>query len=244
MNDAAAAVAVRGQGEPQSTAALSALPHKILLPPPPHPPRRYRSASLDMFLLRSSASILSSRRGGDLVGMVDAFGRSLFGELDYKQECRNGNRFREAYSGYAGVRVPKSLPALTTGRVLVSEWIEGEKGPWGDDKMRLVRIGIRCCVNQLLDTGYFHADPHRGNLLRAEDGSLAFIDFGNMADISAEERYGLIGLVLGLQNKDVELVTENLLGLGFLKDTTQLDELVPRLRQALKNATGGTGKAK
>ena len=110
--------------------------------------------------------------------------------------------------------------------------------------MRLVRIGIRCCVNQLLDTGYFHADPHRGNLLRAEDGSLAFIDFGNMADISAEERYGLIGLVLGLQNKDVELVTENLLGLGFLKDTTQLDELVPRLRQALKNATGGTGKAK
>ena len=65
--------------------------------------------------------------------------------------------------------------------------------------MNLVRVGIRCCVSQLLDEGFFHADPHRGNLLRAEDGSLAFIDFGNMADVSAVERYGLIGLVFGLQ---------------------------------------------
>lgn len=57
------------------------------------------------------------------------------------------------------------------------------------------------------------------------------------------DRYGLFGLVIGLQNKDLPLVTENLLKLGFLKDTTQLDQLVPRLRAALLNSTGGTGKA-
>jgi hypothetical protein len=89
----------------------------------------------------------------------------------------------------------------------------------------------------------FHADPHRGNLLATPDGKLAFIDFGMMADVSEEDRYGLIGLVIGLQNKDLPLITENLLKLGFLSDTTQLDLLIPRLRQALRNATGGTGKA-
>jgi ABC1 atypical kinase-like domain len=86
-------------------------------------------------------------------------------------------------------------------------------------------------------------DPHRGNLLRTPDGKLAFIDFGMMADIDEGERYGLFGLVIGLQNKDLPLVTENLLKLGFLKDTTQLDLLIPRLRAALLNSTGGTGKA-
>jgi hypothetical protein len=55
------------------------------------------------------------------------------------------------------------------------------------------------------------ADPHRGNLLRTPDGKLAFIDFGMMADVTEEERYGLIGLAIGLQNKDISLVTENLL---------------------------------
>lgn len=64
-----------------------------------------------------------------------------------------------------------------------------------------------------------------------------------VVDIDEDFRYSLFGLLIGLQNKDLPLVTENLLKLGFLKDTTQLDLLVPRLRQALKNATGGTGKA-
>ena len=65
-----------------------------------------------------------------------------------------------------------------------------------------------------------------------------------MADVTAEERYGLIGLVFGLQNKDLDLISDNLLKLGFLDDTSELPTLVPRLRLALKNATGGTGKAK
>lgn len=58
---------------------------------------------------------------------------------------------------------------------------------------------------------HFSADPHRGNLLRTADKKLAFIDFGMMADVSEEERYGLIGLAIGLQNKNLPLVTENLL---------------------------------
>ncbi|GFH45958.1 hypothetical protein CTEN210_02432 [Chaetoceros tenuissimus] len=201
------------------------------------------AASLDMYLLRRTATWLSTFRGGDLEGIADAFGIQLFGELDYVREANNCARFRELYNDWDRVTVPEACFPLTRKRVLVMEWIDGEKGPWdGALGIDMVSLGLKCSVDQLLNTGLFHADPHRGNLLRDKNGSLVFIDFGMMADVSEEERYGLVGLVIGLQTKDLPLITEKLLDLGFLEDTTQLDELVPRLRQAFINATGGTGK--
>ena len=202
------------------------------------------SASLDMYLIRRAAEWLSKFRGGGLPAIADQFGMQLFGELDYKREANNCERFRELYGDWPDVLVPESSFALTRKKVLVQQWVDGEKGPWlGDEGIDMVRIGLRCSVDQLLHTGLFHADPHRGNLLKTKDGKLAVIDFGMMADVSEEERYGLIGLSIGIQNKDSPLITENLLKLGFLEDTAQIDILIPRLRTAVRAATGGTGKA-
>jgi len=170
------------------------------------------SASLDMYLLRRTALWLSKFRGGDLPKVADAFGMQLFGELDYIREANNCERFKALYGDWDDVLVPSACADLTRRRVLVMEWVEGEKGPWkGQDGIDMVSTGLRCSVDQLMNTGLFHSDPHRGNLLRTPDGKLAFIDFGMMADIAEEERYGLFGLVIGLQNKDLSLVTENLL---------------------------------
>ncbi|KAG7363890.1 ABC1 family-domain containing protein [Nitzschia inconspicua] len=202
------------------------------------------SASLDMYLIRRTALWLSKMRAGNIVAIADQFGMQLFGELDYIREANNCQRFRALYGEWDNVRVPDVCLPLTRKRVLVQEWIDGEKGPWpGDDGIKMVRIGLKCSVDQLMTTGLFHADPHRGNLLKTPDGKLAFIDFGMMADIDEEDRYGLFGLSIGLQSKDLPLITENLLKLRFLEDTTQIDKLVPRLRAALLNSTGGTGKA-
>lgn len=202
------------------------------------------SASLDMYLLRRTAMWLSKFRGGDLPAIADQFGMQLYGELDYIREADNCERFRELYGSWEDVEVPAACRALTRKRVLVMEWIDGEKGPWpGKDGLEMVSIGLRCSVDQLMCTGLFHADPHRGNMLKTPEGKLALIDFGSVCDITEEERYGLFGLVIGLSNKDLPLVTENLLKLGFLEDTTQLDQLIPRLRSAMLNSTGGTGKA-
>jgi predicted unusual protein kinase regulating ubiquinone biosynthesis (AarF/ABC1/UbiB family) len=174
-----------------------------------------QSASLDMYLLRRTAGWLSKVRGGDLPKVVDAFGMQLFGELDYVREANNCDRFRELYGDWNDLRVPAACTSLTRRRVLVMEWVDGVKGPWpGQDGINMVSIGLRCSVDQLMSTGLFHADPHRGNLLKTPDGKLAFIDFGMMADINVEDRYGLFGLVIGLQNKDIALVTENLLKVG------------------------------
>mmetsp|Transcript_20880 Transcript_20880/g.43526 ORF Transcript_20880/g.43526 Transcript_20880/m.43526 type:complete len:807 (-) Transcript_20880:70-2490(-) len=202
------------------------------------------SAALDMYLIRRTAMWLSKFRGGDIVAIADTFGMQLFGELDYNREARNCEDFRDLYGNWEDVVVPQACVPLTRKKVIVMEWIEGSKGPWkGPEGIEMVRIGLRCSTDQLLRTGLFHADPHRGNLLRTPRGDLAVIDFGMMSDIPESDRYGLIGLVIGLKQKDLALATENLLKLGFLEDTTQVDVLVPRLRKALKNATGGTGKA-
>lgn len=203
------------------------------------------SVSLDMYLLRRTATWLSKMRGGDILGIADQFGIQLFGELDYEREADNCLRFRDLYGKeWDNIMVPDVCTALTRKRVLVMEWVDGTKGPWGgDDGIQMVQLGLKCSVDQLMTTGLFHADPHRGNLLKTADGKLAFLDFGMMADIDEEDRYGLFGLCIGLQNKDLPLVTENLLKLGFIDNSEQLDELIPRLRSALKNSTGGTGKA-
>jgi len=202
------------------------------------------SAALDMYLIRRTAMWLSKLRSGDIVAIADTFGLQLFGELDYVREANNCENFRALYGDWEDVVVPPACTPLTRKKVLVMEWTDGTKGPWkGEDGLDMVRIGLRCSTDQLLRTGLFHADPHRGNLLRTPEGHLAVIDFGMMADIPESDRYGLIGLVLGLKTKDTDLATENLIKLGFLDDTTQVEILVPRLRKALKNATGGTNKA-
>ncbi|OEU13064.1 ABC1-domain-containing protein, partial [Fragilariopsis cylindrus CCMP1102] len=203
------------------------------------------SVSLDMYLLRRTATWLSKMRSGDILGIADQFGMQLFGELDYEREADNCLRFRDLYGkGWDDkIMVPDVCTPLTRKKVLVMEWVDGVKGPWdGEEGIEIVRLGLKCSVDQLMTTGLFHADPHRGNLLKTPDGKLAFIDFGMMADIDEEDRYGLFGLCIGLQNKNLPLVTENLLQLGFLDDTSNVDELIPRLRSAVKNATGGSGK--
>lgn len=200
------------------------------------------AASLDMYLLRRTAIWLSKFRGGDLQGIADAFGQQLFGELDYVREANNCDRFRELYGDWDRISVPEACLPLTRKKVLVMEWIDGKKGPWdGSQGIDMVSLGLKCSVDQLLNTGtwqqylfslyhlfhvlssqsecypsigLFHADPHRGNLLRERDGNLAFIDFGMMADVTEEERYGLVGLAIGLQTKDLPLITENLLNVS------------------------------
>ena len=120
------------------------------------------SASLDMYLLRRTAMWLSQIRGGNLPKVADAFGMQLFGELDYNREANNCDRFRELYTNWDDVEIPEACTSLTRRRVLVMSWQQGEKGPWpGQDGIEMVRIGLRCSVDQLMNTGLFHAGTIR-----------------------------------------------------------------------------------
>lgn len=77
----------------------------------------------------------------------------LFGELDYVREANNCERFRELYGGWKNVMVPDVCTPLTRKKVLVMQWVDGVKGPWpGDDGIKMVRIGLRCSVDQLVSS--------------------------------------------------------------------------------------------
>jgi aarF domain-containing kinase len=130
------------------------------------------SIALDMFLVRKAAGWLDRNTellSTDLVPLVDEFAKRLFGELDYVAEGHHAERFAELYGGLPRVRVPKIHWDYVARRVLVMEWIDGvkltderamaERGLLVTD---FVDVGIECSLRQLLEHGYFHADPHPG----------------------------------------------------------------------------------
>ena len=191
-------------------------------------PDAMENTPLDMFILRNVAKFLKKRykTRSNLVAIADEFGTQIYGELNYEQEARNCMKFKRLYGHIPGIFVPDVDLNLTRKRILTQEWVEGVKGPWEEGGQEMLTVGLQCSVLQLLGTGYFHSDPHRGNLLRTPNGDLAYIDFGMMSDVPAERRYALIATVLGLVNKDVPLVIENLKKLEFLPEDTNTDEVV------------------
>ena len=208
-------------------------------------PDAMENTPLDMYILRNAARILRKRykTRSNLEAIADEFGTQIYGELNYEQEASNCLKFKGLYGHIPGIFVPGVDLNLTRKRVLTQEWVDGEKGPWEEGGEKMLTVGLQCSVLQLLGTGYFHSDPHRGNLLRTPSGDLAYLDFGMMSDVPAERRYALIGTVLGLVNKDIQLVIDNLKKLDFLPDETNTDEVVTALKDAfVKSTTGGNGR--
>lgn len=202
-------------------------------------PDAISTAPIDMYILRNAARWLKRRKKlrSDLVAIADEFGCQIYKELNYIEEAENCVKFGTLYGDIPGIYIPSVRRDLTRRRVLTQEYIEGEKGPWAEGGEQLLTVGLQCSVLQLLGTGFFHSDPHRGNLLKMKSGELAYLDFGMMAEVPASRRYALIGTVLGLVNKDLNLVIDNLKSLDFLPEETDTQVVVEALSNAVLNST-------
>jgi len=218
-------------------------------------PGVYESISLDLFILRRLAGSLRRyfKANTDLPQLLDEWGASLYRELDYTTEAANGRRFRRLFGHIPEVYVPIMHESVTTPRVLVMEWLDGTKlrsassgyGPTpadataAADNLRLVEVGVRCSLEQMLEEGFYHADPHPGNLLRMKDGRLAYLDFGMMGNIGLPIRRGLIRATLHLVNREYIALADDFVMLGLLPPDSKRDEIVPALtgmfQEALKN---------
>jgi predicted unusual protein kinase regulating ubiquinone biosynthesis (AarF/ABC1/UbiB family) len=110
----------------------------------------------------------------------------------------------------------------------------------GIDATHLVEVGVQCSLRQLLEAGFFHADPHPGNLLAMEDGRLAYLDFGMMSNIKPYQRYGLIEAVVHLVNRDFESLAQDYIHLEFLKPETDVAPIIPALEGVFGNALGAS----
>ncbi|XP_020080986.1 uncharacterized aarF domain-containing protein kinase At1g71810, chloroplastic [Ananas comosus] len=193
--------------------------------------------SLDIYILRYVAGLVRrvANLNTDLQAVLDEWASSLFREMDYRAEARNGAKFRELYGRLKDVMVPEMYMEQTSRRVLTMEWVEGKKLSEVKD-IYLVEVGVYCSLSQLLDYGFYHADPHPGNLLRTSDGKLAYLDFGMMGEFRQELRDGFIEACLHLVNRDFDALAKDFITLGLLPPTTQKDEVTKALTDVFQNA--------
>ncbi|GJP34432.1 hypothetical protein CLOM_g18875 [Closterium sp. NIES-68] len=203
----------------------------------------------DLLLLRTLAQVASALPGvhTDLAEVLDSFSTRFWDELDYQKEGANATRFREDMQRLRNVVVPRVLTDLTSTRVLTTEWVQGEKlsDAQTADVSSLVTLALNCYLIQLLETGFLHADPHPGNLLRTADGKLCILDFGFMTEVTEPQRYALVSYITHLLSADYERVAQDLVVLGFvppdLVDEEKTRSVVPQLARVMSQITQGGG---
>lgn len=207
--------------------------------------------AIDMVLLRRLMAAVDNHIpvvSQPLVPLVDEFAARLFAELDYVQEGHNAERFRDLYKAVPRVKVPGIKWDATSRRVITMEWIEGVKltdkvamESSGLDVIDFVTVGVECTLRQLLEAGFFHADPHPGNLLATKSGDLVYLDFGMMSEAPASARYALIAHVVHLVNRDYLAMCRDYYALEFMDPSIDTAPIAPALadffEDVLKDST-------
>ncbi|VAI30607.1 unnamed protein product [Triticum turgidum subsp. durum] len=195
------------------------------------------------FLINKYVDIITT----DAVALIDEFARRVFQELNYVQEGQNARRFKKLYADKQDILVPDIFWDYTSAKVLTMEWIEGVKlnqqaaiEGQGLKVLDLVNIGIQCSLRQLLEYGYFHADPHPGNILATPEGKLAFLDFGMMSETPEDARVAIIGHVVHMVNRDYEAMARDYYALDFLKPEVDVSPIVPALKIFFDDALDST----
>lgn len=207
-------------------------------------PHLREQLSLDLYLIRWASTWLGPwlplNLGSTLTAVVDEFGRKLFEEIDYLHEGRNCERFAEYFRDDPDVYVPRIFWAYSTRRVLTLEWIDGIKLTDVEriraanlEVKQLVRIGVVAALKQLLEYGFFHADPHPGNLFALTDGRMAYIDFGMMDQLTEEMKEYLVDALVHLVDRDYNALIDDFIHLGFLQSDVGRQELIPALEKVL-----------
>lgn len=181
----------------------------------------------DMEMMRRVASLMEGRtalgKRIGAVGVVDEFAQSLNDEMDYRNEAANADRLRYNLRKYSGVHVPEIYWDWVTPRVLTMEAVQGVKindleqlDANGIDKVELADVFIRTIFQQLMIDGFFHADPHPGNLfVDLTDGTLIYIDLGMMGSLIAEQREQLGQIVQCILRRDSREIVRVVLQIGI-----------------------------
>jgi serine/threonine protein kinase len=181
--------------------------------------------AIDMHLIREIAPVLKRtfNLNTDLEGTVDAWGSGFVDELDYIAEARSAEEFTESIAStpLSGVvYAPPVVEECTTGKVLTTEWVVGERLDKSskDDVTVLCSIAMNTYLTMMLETGTLHCDPHPGNLLRTTDGRLCILDWGMVTKLDSDLQVTLIEHMAHLVSADYEEVPRDLLLLGFIPE--------------------------
>ncbi|WP_242541707.1 ABC1 kinase family protein [Leptolyngbya sp. Cla-17] len=180
--------------------------------------------------------------GRDWLGIYDECCKILYEEIDYLNEGRNADTFRRNFRGEDWVMVPRVYWRYASPRVLTLEYLPGIKishyealEAAGLDRSRLAHLGAKAYLIQLLNDGFFHADPHPGNLAVNPNGSLIFYDFGMMGKVQLVTREKLLNTFFGVAQKDADRVVASLVELGALTATDDMGPVRRSIQFMLDN---------
>jgi len=188
---------------------------------------------IDLAILKNIARYFQNHpdwgRGRDWLGIYEECYRILYQEIDYLNEGRNADTFRRNFRRETWVQVPRVYWRYTSPRVLTLEYLPGIKishyealEAAGLDRKNLAQLGAKAYLQQLLNDGFFHADPHPGNLAVNPDGSLIFYDFGMMGQVKLVTREKLLETFFGIAEKNADRVITSLVDLGALVPTEDM----------------------
>ena len=183
-----------------------------------------------------------ANENADWEGMLHEFYSTVFEELDYVKEGRNADRFRYNFRTWRAIRVPKVFWSHTTTKVLTLEFIRGTKVVDVEglrarriSAVKVNRLLVRTYLKQLLEDGFFHADPHPGNLLVMDSGHLAFFDFGMVGRISPKLRSQMIDAFFHVVGRDVHGLGQDIIDLDFLKPGVDPETVRPVVERLFKS---------
>jgi len=215
------------------------------------------TVSKDLYVLRRAAEVFQGlverfapQQRTNYVALLNEWAIGFYTELDFKNEATNQRNLRNFLKEkkVPGVMVPAVYDELCTRRILVSEWIDGKKlsDCTTDQIAELTPIAQEAFLTQLFEVGFFHADPHPGNLLRlneptAEGYKLALIDCGLMAQIDATDRDNMISAVIHLANKDYPSLVDDFMKLNILPPDSDRAAVIPLMDKALSPYVKGGG---
>ncbi|KAJ8748164.1 hypothetical protein K2173_000572 [Erythroxylum novogranatense] len=168
----------------------------------------------------------------DWIGIYEECARILYQEIDYINEGKNADRFRRDFRNMKWVRVPNVFWDYTATKVLTLEYVPGVKinmleklDKRGFSRSRIASRAIEAYLIQILRTGFFHADPHPGNLAIDVDEALIYYDFGMMGEIKSFTRERLLELFYSVYEKDAKKVMQSLIDLEALQPTGDLSSV-------------------
>ncbi|KVI02093.1 Protein kinase-like domain-containing protein, partial [Cynara cardunculus var. scolymus] len=189
-----------------------------------------RNLKLIAEYFQSSENLGSPTR--DWIGIYEECAKILYEEIDYVNEAKNAERFSREFRNIKWVRVPQVFWDYTANKVLTLEYVPGIKineldaiDERGYNRSQISSNAMEAYLIQILKTGFFHADPHSGNLAIDVDGSLIYYDFGMMGEIESLTRARMMDLYYAVYEKDVEEVMNSLISLGVLQPTGDMSSV-------------------
>lgn len=209
-------------------------------------PNVKKQIETDLALMRDLATRTENFLEGlgiiNIMDVVTAFERTMNKELSYLNEARNIEQFRNFYKENKDFYVPRVFKQYTTDRVMIIEKISGCKitdlvqmGEWGVNPHEIAKLGMKIYLNQIFEHGYFHADPHPGNILIRPDGTICLIDFGMVGSLMEDDKINFAGVFISMAQKDARSMAMYLRRLSVDDEIQDIKKLEYALHELIED---------